>query len=388
MLSALIVILFSTLGVAWFLNAKADELRHPKSVFWGAYLFHYLLFAVYYINSMYNNSDSRRYYRDSISGSWIGDSWEEFYSVGSGFIKFLSFPFVNGLGFSYEAMMLLFSFLGFLGIMYFYLFMVDKTTFRHKFLGVDFIVLLLFLPNMHFWTVSLGKGGIILLGLGMVFYGLSDVGRRLITTAIGGLLVFHIRPHILLVVLLGAVVASLTSSKGIKTWQKVVIVLVALAALVPVAGTFLDMAEIEDTSAGTLNDFSDRRGQALTKADSGVDIANYNQVMKLFTFWFRPLFVDSPNAMGLFVSIENVFYLILFWKCLSMSFVRFILQSSWAVKISLVTFFGISFALAQISGNMGIAIRQKSQVMYLFLFIVLAYADYAYRTKRKVIIGE
>ncbi len=64
------------------------------------------------------------------------------------------------------------------------------------------------------------------------------------------------------------------------------------------------------------------------------------------------------------------------------------LQSSWAVKISLVTFFGISFALAQISGNMGIAIRQKSQVMYLFLFIVLAYADYAYRTKGKVIIGE
>ena len=222
----------------------------------------------------------------------------------------------------------------------------------------------------------------------MVFYGLSDIGRRLITTAIGGLLVFHIRPHILLVVLLGAVVASLTSSKGIKTWQKTIIVLVALAALVPVAGTFLQLAEIDDANADALSDFSDTRGQSLTKADSGVDIANYGQAMKLFTFWFRPLFVDSPNAMGLFVSIENVFYLILFWKCLSMSFVRFILQSSWAVKISLVTFFGISFALAQISGNMGIAIRQKSQVMYLFLFIVLAYADYAYRTKGKVIIGE
>ncbi|WP_116127830.1 hypothetical protein [Lewinella sp. IMCC34183] len=388
MLSALIVIIFSTLGTAWFLNAKAKELRHPKSVLWGAYAFHYLLFAVYYINSLYNNSDSRRYYRDSFSGSYIGDSWEDFYGIGSVFIKFMAFPFVNGLGFSYEAMMLLFSFFGFLGILYFYLFMVDKTTFRHRFLGVDFVVLLLFLPNMHFWTVSLGKGGVILMGLGMVFYGLSDIGRRLITTAIGGLLIFHVRPHILLVVLLGAVVASLTSSKGIKTWQKTLIVLVAIAALVPVAGTFLDLAEIDDASADGFTDFSDTRGQSLTKADSGVDIANYNQFMKLFTFWFRPLFVDSPNAMGLLVSVENVFYLILFWKCLSMSFVRFVLQSSWAVKISLVTFFGISFALAQISGNMGIAIRQKSQVMYLFLFIVLAYADYAYRTRGKVIIGE
>ncbi len=141
-------------------------MRHPNSVFWGAYLFHYLLFAVYYINSLYNRRDSRRYYQDSISGSYIGDSWEEFYGIGSVFIKFITYPFVNWFGFSYEAMMLLFSFFGFLGILYFYLFMVDKTTFRHKFFGIDFIVLLFFLPNMHFWTVSLGKGSVILLGLG------------------------------------------------------------------------------------------------------------------------------------------------------------------------------------------------------------------------------
>jgi hypothetical protein len=37
---------------------------------------------------------------------------------------------------------------------------------------------------------------------------------------------------------------------------------------------------------------------------------------------------------------------------------------------------------------MGIAIRQKSQVMYLFFFVLLAYADWAYRTKGEVVIGE
>ena len=94
------------------------------------------------------------------------------------------------------------------------------------------------------------------------------------------------------------------------------------------------------------------------------------------------------NALGLIVSFENLFYLILFLKCLSPSFLRYIAGSPWIVKVSLIVFFGVSVALAQISGNTGIAIRQKSQVMYLFLFVFLAYADYAYRKDRKLIIGE
>jgi len=37
---------------------------------------------------------------------------------------------------------------------------------------------------------------------------------------------------------------------------------------------------------------------------------------------------------------------------------------------------------------MGIAIRQKSQVMFLFYFILLAYADWRYQQEGKAIIGE
>ena len=110
--------------------------------------------------------------------------------------------------------------------------------------------------------------------------------------------------------------------------------------------------------------------------------------MKLFTFLFRPLFIDSPNALGLVVSVENFIYLILFLRCFSPRFLRFIIQAPWMIKMALTTFFVVSIALAQISSNMGIAIRQKSQVTYLFVLVLLAYADYAYRTERKVVIGE
>ena len=45
------------------------------------------------------------------------------------------------------------------------------------------------------------------------------------------------------------------------------------------------------------------------------------------------------------------------------------------VKSALFSFLTVSIALAQISGNLGIAIRQKSQVMLLFLFVIISYLD-------------
>ena len=45
------------------------------------------------------------------------------------------------------------------------------------------------------------------------------------------------------------------------------------------------------------------------------------------------------------------------------------------VKTALFSFLTVAIALAQISGNLGLAIRQKSQVMILFLFVIVAFMD-------------
>ena len=44
----------------------------------------------------------------------------------------------------------------------------------------------------------------------------------------------------------------------------------------------------------------------LRSSGSGVDMSSYSLPMKLFTFWFRPLFVDAPNVLGIIVSVENL----------------------------------------------------------------------------------
>jgi hypothetical protein len=51
------------------------------------------------------------------------------------------------------------------------------------------------------------------------------------------------------------------------------------------------------------------------------------------------------------------------------------ITSNFLIKSAFMSFVTISIALAQISGNLGLAIRQKSQVMMLFLFIVICFLD-------------
>lgn len=387
MITAVLALILTALLARLLVQSKAAELRHSMGLLQGVFWYHLLFCGVYYAYAYTNASDSHAYY-NKISGFYRGEAWDHFYGVGTRFIEFLGYPFVQYFGFSYEAIMILFAFFGFVGIFYFYLFVIKFMQYRHKFFGIDFIALLLFLPNMHFWSVSLGKGSVILMGLGMLFYGLLDFRRHWIPLALGALVVFHVRAHVMLVILLGMLLSVLFSSKGIKTWQKGLIVCVGLLALAPVANTFLDYAKIEETDTQTLTSFVEHRGSELGKATSSVDVNNYSQPVKLFTFLFRPLFIDAPNALGLIVSFENTLYLLLFLKMLSLRFIRFIIGAHWMVKLSLIVFLGVSLALAQVSGNMGLAIRQKSQVMYLFFFVLLAYADYAYRTKGQVVLGE
>jgi hypothetical protein len=132
-----------------------------------------------------------------------------------------------------------------------------------------------------------------------------------------------------------------------------------------------------DNVLQSFNQFSTSRSYELSKsAGSGIDISNYPLVLKLFTFWFRPLFIDSPGAMGLVVSVENLLCLYLAFQLCRKEFIKFFRKSSALVKTSAVTFLATSFALSNTLSNMGIITRQKSMIMYFLLFVILSFMDY------------
>lgn len=343
--------------------------------------------GVYYVMTLSSRSDSVSYY---LKPQYL-DSWFEAYATGTKFIEFLGYPFINYLMFTYEMMMVLFAWVGYWGFVYFYIFFKENIKYKHTFQGYDLITLFIFLPNMHYWTASLGKGAPIFLSIAMVVYGLSNLKYRKQTLIWGLLLMYHVRPHIFLFMALGIVVGLFTGRQKVPFYQKFLVFAGSAAAVVLMYDQIISFVGLDSQNLlESFDQFSNKRSFELAKANSGIDTSNYPLLLKLFTFWFRPLFVDAPGPVGLIVSFENLLYVFLAFKLFSGRFLKFMSKSSALVKTSAVVFLATSFALGETLSNMGIIIRQKSMVMYFLLFIIISFLDYKkeIRMQRKLRVME
>ncbi|RYY17145.1 MAG: hypothetical protein EOO04_25870 [Chitinophagaceae bacterium] len=366
-----------------------DSMRRGKPWFdtnlmKGLYWYHIFFAGVYYVMVMNSRSDSVGYF---LRSKYEHYDWLSIYTTGTRFIDFLAYPFVKHLGFSYEMMMVLFTYLGYWGFVYFYMFFKENITYPHRFLantslggrkkGIDMITLFIFLPNMHYWTSSLGKGSIIFWGLAMTMYGLSKINKRKLALILGLVIVYHVRPHVFLFMTVGIIVGMFTGRQKIPGYQKAIVFFGVGITLVLMYSTIMNFVGLDtENLVESFDKFSTTRSGELAKSNSGVDISNYPLILKLFTFWFRPLFFDAPGIAGLIVSFENVIYILLAANLFQPGFFKFIRVSSALVKTCAVAFLATSFALSATLSNMGIIIRQKSMVMYFFLFIIIAFLDY------------
>lgn len=269
------------------------------------YFFHVLFWFIYYLYATYNPSDSNGYYeRTSRFSTWVTS-----YGTDTKFIEFIASPFINGLNFSYEAIMALFSWFGYIGFIYFYIFFKENVRLNIKFLNYDLLTLLLFLPNMHFWTASLGKGSLIFLGIGLFAYAMKFPQKRLMALIIGSFIVYSIRPHMFLFLGVGAVLGFFTGQERVPLYQKLFVYLAFVGSLALMYDEILAVANIDaENPLESFDEFAETRAGHLAKAGSGVDMSSYPLPVKLFTFWFRPLFFDASGALALYISLENLLY--------------------------------------------------------------------------------
>jgi hypothetical protein len=363
-----------TFLLAYFIiNSLSARLKFidRKYLTW-LFLYHTLLTIAYYMYALFNPSDSKAYYKKVLL-DYRGSDWASFYGTSTTFIEFFGYPFIKYMGFTYESMMVLFSFLGFLGFLFFYVFFKERVKMEHYIFSISFFTLIFFLPNLHFWSSSFGKGSIIFCGFGLFFFALNKPLPRLWALLAGGYIIYMVRPHIFFVILIAIGLGYTFSTKGVSPIYRILILAAAAFILYYIYEDILKITGLEDDSLFE-PDFSERADR-LTKATSGIDIANYSLPEKMFAFWFRPLFFDAPGLLGIIVSFENVFYLLVFAYLLQPKAIGYLFRADALTKTCLLTFLGVSFALAQISGNLGLAMRQKSQVMILMLFVILKFMD-------------
>ena len=294
------------------------------------------------------------------------------FTTGTKFILFVT-TFLVRIGFSYLSLMFFFSWVGYVGFVFAYLFFRENITINVTvFKKYDLLNLLLFLPNMLFWTASLGKGSLVFMGLMIFIYALRFPQKRIVALLIGGFFVYMIRPHVMLFVLVGIMVGILTGRSRIGVGVKFLVLLVSVGFLYLAQNSILGVANLEGSENvfADFDQFASDQSRRLLSTDSGVDMSNYPLPFKFFTFWFRPLFVDSPGLLGIFSSAENLIYLLLFAKIANRRFLRFITKAPYLVKTSLIIFVLTSFALTFVMSNLGIMMRQKSMVMYFGFFVI------------------
>jgi len=346
-------------------NNSLRGIRYNKRFFDYLFFIHLLFFIVYLAYSFSNRSDSGMYYvRAKVGNDWFG-----LFQSGTIFIDFLTYPFVKFFYLSYESVMLLFSFFGFEGFLLLYLAANENISkLPIKFGGFTVLELLFLLPNSHFWSASIGKGCVMLMGIGLFFYGLSRFNSRFVHLFLGAAIIYMVRMHILIGILIGVGFGMIFGKVKINVLFKIFISIVCILAFYFIYKDVVIETGMEFSIGGDNNESASHLATELGKSNSGVDIENYNQFLKLFTFLFRPLFFDAPNIIGIFTSIEDVVYLILFTNFLFNGIFKLRNLNGYFI-ICFISFLIVSLSLAQISGNLGIAVRQKAQIMPLFFLV-------------------
>jgi len=368
----LLMILFFGLNQLFFSVFEKKHAFFDKKKMNILYAYHLVFYGIYLWYAYNNASDSKNYYNEisNHNGGWL-----ELFGTDTAFINFSSYPFY-AIGFNYEMIMLTFSWFGYLGFIYAYLFIREKIPIKITvFKKLDLLTLILFFPNMHFWTASLGKGSAIFLGLMMFTYAIANPKSRIYLLLLGSIIIFYIRPHVFMFVAVGAILGYMSGKEKIPLWQKLMVFVVMIGALVLLQDQILGVMNLQN-SENLIEDFeaaAEKNSEDLSSAGSGIDMNSYPIPLKLFTFWFRPLFLDAPNILGLITSVENLLYLLLFFKILKKDFIKFIRKSPAMVKMSLVIFFTTSFAMTFVMSNLGIIMRQKTMVMYFIFFVIYYY---------------
>lgn len=295
----------------------------------------------------------------------------------SGFIMLLNYFPAKVLGLSFFTGTLLYAVLGYIGFIYFYLIIKENIPSyldlrKCKIFAIPIFPILLFLPNLHFWSSGIGKDTILFFCIALFIYSISNIKKRFFGILIALVFSLIIRPHITLFLLVSFGIA-LTFSSKIKSYQKIILFLIFSIGFISVVGYVLQFLKLESFDADSIQSYSTKKISVLGKArtESSIDVSNYPLPLKVFTFLYRPLFFDAPGILGILSSFENLALLLFSFKVLiSKPFAAF--RNSRFQLMGLPIFFFIgSLAFSLILGNLGIMLRQKTP--FIMAFIIFGY---------------
>jgi hypothetical protein len=373
-------IIYSSLVVLAGLQFVKSLNRADSDKIWlrRMWLYHLLMGVVYYTYIQFRGGDQWAYFNNPkgwTTAKFLFTFENMFNEQGTNFMYALNYPFTTLLNMSMFSNMLIYTLIGFFAFVYLYLICIDYIPNNAKVFGYWIFPLLLFLPNLHFWSAGIGKDTISFFCVLAFAYGILNVKNRYLLVILSLLLSYGIRPHITLIMLLSFGITFLFSAV-ITNPQRIALAAALLAASFFILPNAVEFAHIEDISVDAYMDFAESKAQGLSYGKSAVDISSYSYPFKVFTFLYRPLFFDINGWPALVASFENLLLIILSVIVLVKRPVETFLKAPLSVQ-GLFIFFLMGVATFSVSmSNLGIILRMRN--MFLPGMIVFILWSFSY----------
>ena len=318
-------------------------------------------FAYEYVNQ--NNGDAVKYW--FVGKNLSATSWTDFLHPGSDAIKLITFPLVKFMHLPGWVGCLIFSIWSGFGFWKLWNLLKNISSGNNYLLGISMMLLLL--PNVHFWTSLIGKEAVLFVPVVLIAERIYKKHYFSLPLILSFLIIAWIRPHVALVFLIAFLIAILWKGE-MQTKTKAFI-----SGFVLIFGTGLYwlLARITNAHEGLIAKIQNlyaAHNLKLKNTSSYVPMEDYIYPYKLFTFYFRPLPFEKEGVFGQIIGLENgillvFFLLILYISIRNFKFLKWTVFSVFAGTCLLL--YGTVFAYGY--ANFGMIIRTKTLVFPLIL---------------------
>lgn len=378
-----IVIVFFGLGFVNLFRTQLpeDQIKNLRKL----WFFHLLVGTGYYFLTRNGGGDAWGYWKRAKEMD-SDDFWFNLLeSKGTGFMNALNYFPTKVLDLGFFTNTILYSFIGFLGFVFFYLIAYQVIPFNSKFKGYALFPLLFFMPNLHFWSSGIGKDTLLFFCIGMFCYGLLNIIKRLPLIIIALLLSYLIRPHITLFLVVSFGLAYVLGGQ-VSSGKRVLFSVLLIGVGIVILPTVMEYAKIEEATVESFDDFSERKVDVLSREHTGssLDISSYPFPLKVFTFLFRPLFFDINGIPAVVASFENLLLLILSYIVIVKNNFKTTFKNAPFVIKGMLFFLIIgTLAFSQSLGNLGIMIRMRNMFLPGLVIFILWSFSYQQELKNK-----
>lgn len=229
------------------------------------------------------------------------------------------------------------------------------------------------LPGIHFWASAIGKDAIMFLTLNIVFFCLT-CKRIPVAKVVGAMVVtFMVRPHIAFILAL-AMSSAVFLARSNRIAFKVAFCVglgIAMILTLPYVQNFVGIQEISIEAASNRLEYAASKNQT---GGGAVDLTSYPPHYRIFTYLYRPLFIDARGLTGVAASCENLLLLGLSLSLVNRKFFAFLKSAPNFWKLCFLFFASVLlFILGMSTANLGLAMRQKFQFLPCFLCLAAAF---------------